>query len=323
MEQVNNINNMPAASSHQPLISVVVATYNGARYIREQLDSIIHQTYSNIEVIITDDRSTDETMSILDEYAAQYPNIRVYQNETNLKYVKNFEKGMRLAKGNLIAPSDQDDIWELDKLQVLMDHIGDHAIIYCNSVLIDAQGKEMGQQLSDIKRLDSFDSCLNYAIGNSAPGHAMLIRKQVIDDCGTFPTMIPHDYWLGFVATFNSQVYFLDRVMVRYRQHDANVFGAAKAADRTAPKAKKIAKTVLQEKARERIYLLYQKVPDALVAEKQVFKALYESYQSFGLYNNFKRMFTFFAHNGPIMAYKRRNAFRRWLFCLKMFVKIE
>ena len=90
MEQDNNINNMPAASSQQPLISVVVATYNGARYIREQLDSIIHQTYSNIEVVITDDRSTDETMSILEEYAAQYPNIRVYQNETNLKYVKNY-----------------------------------------------------------------------------------------------------------------------------------------------------------------------------------------------------------------------------------------
>lgn len=318
-----NINNMQAASSQQPLISVVVATYNGARYIREQLDSILHQTYPNIEVVITDDRSTDETMSILEEYAAKYSNVRLYQNETNLKYVKNFEKGMRLAMGEFIAPSDQDDVWELDKLQVLMDQIGDHAIIYCNSVLIDAQGKEMGQQLSDIKRLDSFDSCLNYAIGNSAPGHAMLIKKQVIEDCGTFPTMIPHDYWLGFVATFNSQVYFIDRVMVRYRQHDANVFGAAKAADRTAPKAKKIAKSELQAKARERVYLLYQKIPDSLVAEKAFFKALYESYQDFGLFNNFKRMCLFFGNNKAIMAYKRRNFLRRWLFCLKMFVKIE
>jgi glycosyltransferase involved in cell wall biosynthesis len=207
---------MQASSSHPPLISVVVATYNGARYIREQLDSIIHQTYPNLEIVITDDRSTDETMSILEEYANQYSNIRVYQNETNLRYVKNFEKGMGLAKGDFIAPSDQDDIWELDKLQVLMDHIGYHAIVYCNSVLIDAAGKEMTQKLSDIKRLDSFDSCLNYAIGNSAPGHAMLIRKQVIIDCGVFPTMIPHDYWLGFVATFNSQVYFLDKVMPMY-----------------------------------------------------------------------------------------------------------
>lgn len=314
---------MQTASLQHPLISVVVATYNGARYIKEQLDSIIHQTYPNIEIVITDDKSTDETMSILEAYAVKYSNIRVYQNETNLKYVKNFEKGMGLAKGEFIAPSDQDDIWELDKLQVLMDHMGDHAIIYCNSVLIDANGKKMGQQLSDIKRLDSFDSCLNYAIGNSAPGHAMIIRKQVIQDCGVFPTMIPHDYWLGFVATFNSQVYFLDKVMVLYRQHDANVFGAAKAADRVAPKPKKISKTELQEKARERVYLLYQKVPDSLVAEKKFYKALYESYQDFSLYNNFKRMCLFFGNNKTIMAYKRRNFLRRWLFCLKMFVKIE
>jgi glycosyltransferase involved in cell wall biosynthesis len=314
---------MNASSSNQPLISVVVATFNGARYIREQLDSIIHQTYPNIEIVITDDQSTDETLSILEEYALKYSNIKLYQNETNLKYIKNFEKGMQLAKGDFIAPSDQDDVWELDKLAVLMDNIGEHAIIYCNSVLMDADGKEMNQKLSDIKRLDSFDSCINYAIGNSAPGHAMLIRKQVIIDCGVFPTMIPHDYWLGFVATFNSQVYFLDRVMVRYRQHDANVFGAAKAADRTAPKPKKVSKAELQEKARERIYLLYQKLPDTLEAEKKIFKALYKSYQSFSLYNNFKRMLTFFANNGPIMAYKRRNILRRWLFCLKMFVKIE
>jgi glycosyltransferase involved in cell wall biosynthesis len=314
---------MQASFSHPPLISVVVATYNGARYIREQLDSIIHQTYPNIEIVITDDRSTDETMAILEEYANQYSNIRVYQNETNLRYVKNFEKGMGLAKGDFIAPSDQDDIWELDKLQVLMNHIADNAIIYCNSVLIDAAGKEMTQKLSDIKRLDSFDSCLNYAIGNSAPGHAMLIRKQVIIDCGVFPTMIPHDYWLGFVATFNSQVYFLDKVMVRYRQHDANVFGAAKAADRTAPKPKKVSKAELQEKARERVYLLYQKVPEALAAEKQFYKTLYESYQDFSLFNNFKRMLLFFGNNKAIMAYKRRNFLRRWLFCLKMFMKIE
>ncbi len=314
---------MQASSSHQPLISVVVATYNGARYIREQLDSIIHQTYPNLEIVITDDRSTDETMSILEEYATQYSNIRVYQNETNLRYVKNFEKGMLLATGDFIAPSDQDDIWELDKLQVLMDHMADHAIVYCNSVLIDAAGNEMAQKLSDIKRLDSFDSCLNYAIGNSAPGHAMIIRKQVIIDCGVFPTMIPHDYWLGFVATFKSQVYFLDKVMVRYRQHDANVFGAAKAADRIAPKPKKVSKSELQEKARERVYLLYQKVPDSLVAEKKFYKALYESYQDFSPFNNFKRMRLFFGNNKAIMAYKRRNFLRRWLFCLKMFVKIE
>ncbi len=308
-----------------PLISVVLATYNGARFIKEQLDSILSQTYPNFEVVITDDQSTDNCYSIMQEYAEKHANIRLYRNETNLHYVKNFEKGMLLSKGDFIAPSDQDDIWELDKLSILMSKIGDNAIIYANSVLIDASGIELNQKLSDIKRLASFDSCLNYAIGNSAPGHAMLIRRQVLIGCGSFPTMIPHDYWLGFVATFESQVYFLDEVLVRYRQHGNNVFGATKVSDGEMPKPKEKKETtaILQAKARERMFLLYQKLPDSLVAEKKVFKALYESYQDFSLWNNFKRMCTFFGHNKEIMSYKRRSVLRRWFFCLKMFVKIE
>jgi hypothetical protein len=137
--------------------------------------------------------------------------------------------------------------------------------------------------------------------------------------------MIPHDYWLGFVATFYSEVYFIDQVLVQYRQHVNNVFGAAKIADgeMPKPKPKKLSKEELIIKARERMYLLYQKVPDSLVSEKIFYKALYESYQDFSLWNNFKRMFIFFGHNKQIMAYKHRNQFRRWLFCLKMFVKIE
>jgi glycosyltransferase involved in cell wall biosynthesis len=308
-----------------PLISVVVATYNGAKFIGAQLDSILTQTYPNIEIIIVDDNSTDETQQILHQYAATNNNIKIHINSTNLGYVKNFEKGMLLATGDFIAPSDQDDIWLPDKLSILMHERGDHVIVYCNSELIDEQNKKIGKKLSDIKRLVSYDDCLTYAIGNAAAGHAMLFPRSLVAECVPLPTMIPHDYWLGFVATFTSPLKYIDTPLVLYRQHDANVFGAAKikSADGTVPKRKKKTKAQENEEARERMRLLYEKCPTRLTEQKEVYRLLHRSYQSFSLYHNFLRMYLFFKYNKRIMAFKHRSLLRRWLFCLKMFIKIK
>jgi glycosyltransferase involved in cell wall biosynthesis len=308
-----------------PLISVVVATYNGARFIGAQLDSIVQQTYPNIEVIVVDDRSTDNTATILHTYATQYSNIKVFVNEENLGYVKNFEKGMLLATGDFIAPSDQDDIWLPEKLSILMRERGDHLIVYCNSELINDENQKIGKKLSDIKRLVSYDDCLTYAIGNAAAGHAMLFPRSLVANCVPLPTMIPHDYWLGFVATFTSPLKYIDTPLVLYRQHNANVFGATKikSADGTIPKRKKKTTTQENEEARERMRLLYEKCPDHLVEQKEVYRLLNKSYQDFSLSNNFLRMYLFFKYNKRMMAFKHRSLLRRWLFCLKMFFKIK
>jgi glycosyltransferase involved in cell wall biosynthesis len=308
-----------------PLISVVVATYNGARFIGAQLDSIVQQTYPNIEVIVVDDRSTDNTATILHTYATQYSNIKVFVNEENLGYVKNFEKGMLLATGDFIAPSDQDDIWLPEKLSILMRERGDHLIVYCNSELINDENQKIGKKLSDIKRLVSYDDCLTYAIGNAAAGHAMLFPRSLVANCVPLPTMIPHDYWLGFVATFTSPLKYIDTPLVLYRQHNANVFGATKikSADGTIPKRKKKTTTQENEEAKERMRLLYEKCPDHLIEQKEVYRLLNKSYQDFSLSNNFLRMYLFFKYNKRMMAFKHRSLLRRWLFCLKMFFKIK
>lgn len=217
-------NSLSPLKENNPLVSVVVATYNGERFIGEQLDSIIHQNYTNIEIIVVDDCSSDNTPKLLNEYAEKYANVKVFFNEQNLGYVKNFEKGFSLAKGELIAPSDQDDIWYLNKLEFLLEEINDNPIIYCDSELIDDTNFANGKKLSDIKRLTTYNRCINYSIGNSAPGHAMLIRKEIIDECFPFPSIIPHDYWIGFMATFYGDVKFIDKVLIKYRQHSENVF---------------------------------------------------------------------------------------------------
>lgn len=314
-----------ATNSANPLVSVVMATYNGERFIGEQLESILTQTYTNLEVVIVDDGSTDQSYTILETYAAKDTRIRLFRNEYNLGYVKNFERGLSLAKGEFIAPSDQDDLWLPHKIQFLLERIGDSAIIYANSSLIDEHGNRMGKKLSDVKRLTTFNDCLNYTIGNSAPGHGMLIRKEIVTACFPLPTMIPHDYWLGFIATFYSELTYVDEVLVLYRQHGANVFGAAKVKSENPDKPVRKQKTTTENiaLARERMKLMYEKCPDDLVEQKQVFKNLCEAYSSFSLVNNWKRMLLFFKYNKRMLAFKQRSLLRRWLFCLKMFVKIK
>lgn len=307
-----------------PLISVVIASYNGERYIREQLDSILQQTYPNLEIIIIDDKSKDGTLEILKEYAAtETPGriIKLVSNDVNLGYVKNFEKGFLLANGSLIAPSDQDDVWHKSKISVLYDNITDHEIIYCNSELIDENGKSIGKKMSDIRRQRGYHDCLMYTIGSWAPGHAMLITKELIHRAAPFPVVMSHDLWLGFVATCKGAIRYLDTPLVYYRQHTSNVFGAIKSEGQI--KKKKPSKQEELNKIRLRMRLMYEKCPNELVPQKQVLHDLNQTYQDFSLLNNYHRMMIFFKYRDKILAYKNKLAFGRWLFCFKMFVKIK
>jgi glycosyltransferase involved in cell wall biosynthesis len=305
-----------------PLVSIVLATYNGERFLKEQLESILVQTYPNIEVIVVDDCSSDNTISILKEFVEKDRRIKIFINEENIGYVRNFEKGLRLASGSYIAPSDQDDIWKEEKISVLMKEMNNYEIVYCNSELIDDNGNSLHKKLSDIKRLLSYDDCLTYAIGNTAPGHGMIITKELVERCLPFPTMIPHDYWLGFVATCRQPIKFVDIPLVKYRQHTQNVFGAVKVIGGKRIKKKANKKKRLSD-IRERMRLLYEKCPWELKEQKRIYHDLLKSYESFSLKNDIRRMMLFFKYRDKILAYKNKSDFRKWLFCFKMFFKIK
>ena len=105
-------------------ISIALATYNGGRFLREQLDSIYAQTWRNIEVVASDDRSSDDTVAILEEYGQSH-GLRYEINDENLGFVRNFEKILARCTGDFIALADQDDIWLPDKLERLIAGIGD------------------------------------------------------------------------------------------------------------------------------------------------------------------------------------------------------
>jgi glycosyltransferase involved in cell wall biosynthesis len=316
---------MTAAANVQtqfPLVSVVMATYNGERFLKEQLDSIISQTYPNLEIIVVDDASKDGTLAILESYAQAHSNLHVYKAEQNLGYIRNFEKGMRLCRGEYIALSDQDDIWLPEKISTLMRVRGDHALIYCNSELIDAEGNSLGFKLTDIKNLLSFHSPFNYITGNTASGHAMIIKREVVEYALPLPGMVTHDYWIGFISTLFSPLKFVDEALVRYRQHGGNVVGVNSGSTR-ATKKRKATKAERNDLARQRMKLMYEKCPAHQTEIKKVFYSLNKSYENFSLGNNFTRMMLFFKYRKEITAYKKRNELRRWLFCLKMFFKVE
>ncbi len=305
-----------------PLVSIVIATYNGEKFLRKQLDSVFNQTYKNIEIIAVDDCSTDNTVDILNEYAAQHDSFTVVRNEHNLGYVKNFEKGFLLANGNYIAPCDQDDVWLSTKIEVLVNHIGDHAIVYCDSEFIDGTGQSLNTKMSETKTLTDFDSPLMYIeVGISALGHAILIQKEVVLAAMPFPILFSHDNWLGFVATFDSSVKFVNEVLVQYRRHDTNLTNALLKKDRK----KNIPKRTRQERienAQQRLQTLYEKCPVHL-PEKEIIGQLRKSHDDYSLRNNFLRMRLFFQHRDKILLHKkyRHTELKRCLHCIKTFFK--
>ena len=303
-----------------PLISVVMTTYNGEKYLEHQLDSIFLQTYKNIEVVVTDDGSTDRTPVILNEYACRYPQLKVYINEKNLGFVKNFEKACTLSKGSFIALCDQDDWWDPHKLEKLYRGIGHHPMIYCNSRLCNEQLEDTGATISDRAVLAPITSPLQQAVFCRIYGHATLITRNLVQKAIPFLEVIPHDWWLSFMATLHGGIAYLDEPLVHYRQHEANLFGAVGGKKRKKEKERKRSEI---RKIRSRIHAFYTQCPNTLKKEKKILGQLVNCYSSFSLIHDFQRMIIFFRYYHDLLFVKKRSKMRKILFCFKMFAIVK
>jgi glycosyltransferase involved in cell wall biosynthesis len=303
-----------------PLISIVLATYNGAKFLRTQLDSVLQQDYPNIEIIVSDDHSSDDTVAIVESYRQSNSTIQLVCSTTNQGYIKNFEQGCKLAKGEYVALCDQDDQWHPEKISKLYAAIGDASLVYANSVLCNEQMEPIGVTIADRVTCKDFSSPLEQAIFCRIYGHAMLIRHTFLQQIFPFPTIIPHDWWIAYSATLHGGIRYIPDQLAWYRQHSNNVFGAVGGKRSTAQKTQ----AALKEKqiAQERLQLFYTVCPDALTKEKKVLAKLNQYYHGTGFFNNVKRMGLFFQYHQQLLASKKRSAVRQWLFCLKMLVKI-
>ena len=149
-----------------PKVSILMATYNGAAYLIEQLDSLRAQDYPHFDLLVCDDVSTDDTLELLKRYQQQYPDfavqLRVVSNQSNVGYIKNFERGLSYCQGEYLFFCDQDDIWLPSKLSTLVAQaLKTNALaVYSNAALIDASGADLGIDLHrsfGVDQLQRFD----------------------------------------------------------------------------------------------------------------------------------------------------------------------
>lgn len=214
------------------MISIAMATYNGEKYLREQLDSILAQTISDFELIIGDDHSTDSTVDILQEYSAKDPRIHYYVNPVNIGFKKNFEQVIERCQGDYIALSDQDDIWYPYHLEYLLNHIQQYAMCCGNSELVDQNNQSLHRNLSDSESIQFipddphkwiFRVLLN---GNPLQGASMLLRTDFAKRCMPIPDGVNyHDTWFTACSSMsqNGLYYAMTPAITRYRQHANNV----------------------------------------------------------------------------------------------------
>lgn len=219
-------------------IDILLATYNGEKYVDQQIESILNQTYSNIRLIISDDGSKDQTIQILKEYEKKDARVKVYEQEENLGYVKNFEFLLKQVKSDFYMLSDQDDVWLPEKIQKSLELLkmekadlvfGDLKVVNQNLEMIyPSFGDFMKLNRKIQKSNNGFE--MNY-LYNCVTGCTILARKETIEEILPVPTYskyVAHDHWMALMAAKNGKLAYLTEPYILYRQHGNNQIGTNK-----------------------------------------------------------------------------------------------
>ena len=217
------------------MISIAMATYNGEKYIKEQIDSILNQTIQDFELVVCDDCSSDSTIDILKEYSKRDERITAYENEKQLGFLKNFEKAVSLCKGEYIALSDQDDIWMPDHLELLHKAIKGKSMSCGNALLVDSNALSMGMTYWEQVAFESIPSSnLGKAMSillfrNPFQGAAMMINRDLLKYALPIPEFVYfHDTWFAALACFCDGIACVKTPILKYRRVNESVTGSRK-----------------------------------------------------------------------------------------------
>ena len=221
-------------------ITVVVATFNGGKFIEEQFKSLLKQDLSPFEIIISDDGSTDQTLSVIRDLlpaAGDGPNVRIIKNPRNLGFGGNFLAAAGEATTELVAFCDQDDIWRADKLSKTLAVFSDPAVVLSvhPATTINATGAQIGVFSQGIAKRRTRGP-LSYDPWGVFYGFSMTFRRSLLNlypfdlrpiDYISGRGPMAHDRWIQFLANIAGDTVELDDQLVGYRQHGQNLFGAS------------------------------------------------------------------------------------------------
>ncbi len=221
------------------IISVAMCTYNGSRYLADQLDSIAEQTLAPCELVVCDDGSTDGTLELLDAFSKRvnFP-VRIHLNDQNLGPTRNFEKAIGLCVGDIITLADQDDVWLPTKLERIAQVFSAHpqvGMVFTDALLVDSEMRSMKLRLWRSVRFTRLQqrSLHNGGVANVllrhnvVTGATMAFRMLHRDKVLPIPQVWSHDAWIALLVSFLSDVEIIREPLVLYRQHSGNQIGVA------------------------------------------------------------------------------------------------
>lgn len=214
-------------------VDVLLATYNGEKYLKCQLDSILNQTHKNIRLLINDDCSTDNTRVILKEYEEKDDRIKVKYNEKNLGYVKNFEDLLKRVENKYFALSDQDDFWKEEKIEKSLNKLleEDADLVFTDLEPVDEKLNTITPSMVRFMQMDkNIKKHQDYKLvflRNCVTGCTILSKKELINKYIPIPTKKPmvHDWWMALIISQIGKITFLDEPTIKYRQHGNNQLG--------------------------------------------------------------------------------------------------
>ncbi len=199
-------------------ISVCIATYNGEKYIKEQILSIQKQLGENDEIIISDDSSTDKTMELIKSIIDH--RIKIVPSRKFNSPIKNFENALRNANGQYIFLSDQDDVWLDNKISIVMKYLNKYDLIVHDAIVTNNKLIETHSSLYQL--LNSRKGILHNIIKSTYYGSCMAFKKEILSLSIPFPNTkeIGHDLWLGLIAEKKRKVIFIKDKLIFYRRHE-------------------------------------------------------------------------------------------------------
>lgn len=200
------------------MVSVCLASYNGERFIREQIDSILAQIGSDDELVVSDDGSSDKTPAILEEIQSLDKRLVLIQNKGKHGCISNFQNALSNAKGDYIFLSDQDDVWLPSKYEEMLKLLESYDLVCSDSVVVDENLNEL--KPSFFKFYNSGKGIIKNIIKSTYFGSCMAFKSSVLKYALPFPptSEIGHDLWLGLVSEVTGKVCFYDKPLILYRR---------------------------------------------------------------------------------------------------------